>query len=149
MKFLFVLLFVQLAFFCSAHNKVIEEYVNRPDSSYKYSYHSTVNFTGGEAYVLNVTSQTWLTTKEVSDPIWTHWVLIIRPKRVTHFKPLVYITGSDTRMQAPTVVPRDFGLAASVAQSVVIVIYQVPHQPVSFPAEPRPRKEDGKKKNFH
>jgi PhoPQ-activated pathogenicity-related protein len=131
-----------------AKQNIIEEYVNRPDSSYTYSLHSTINYAGGEAYVLSVTSQTWLSTNEVSQPVWKHWVLIIKPRILTHLQPLIYIGGSNSRMQAPTTVPRDFGLAASATQSMVVLIYQIPFQPVSFHAEPRDRVEDGKKNLF-
>jgi PhoPQ-activated pathogenicity-related protein len=149
MKVICLLVLLQICFIF-AHQNVIEEYVNRPDSTFTYSHHSTINVTGGgEAYVLSVTSQTWLSTNEVSQPVWKHWVVIIKPRILIHLQPLVYIGGSNSRMQAPTTVPRDFGLAAAATQSMVILIYQVPFQPVSFHAEPRDRVEDGKKFYFH
>eukprot|EP01080_Neovahlkampfia_damariscottae_P011860 gene11860-5189_t len=141
MKLFFVLVLVQLSLLF-AHNKVIEEYVNRPDNTYKYNLHSTVNATNGRMYVLNVTSQTWLTTNEVSKPVWKHWVLVIIPRIITSFEPLVFIRGSNSDMKAPTTIPKDYAAAASITQSIIIVIHQVPNQPVSFPSEPRPRKED-------
>jgi PhoPQ-activated pathogenicity-related protein len=141
MKFSKLVILVFL--FSGVFSNILEEYVNRPDSSYSYTLHSSFNYTGGIAYVLNVTSQTWLSTKEVSHPIWRHWVLIAKPNRLKHFKPLFVIAGGSSGNRAPNSIPTEYAMMSSVTESILVMLFQIPYQPVSFPAAPRPRVEDG------
>ena len=39
-------------------------------------------------YILEMTSQAWLTTNEVDRPIWKHWMTIVRPDAVASSKAL-------------------------------------------------------------
>eukprot|EP01080_Neovahlkampfia_damariscottae_P003763 gene3763-6651_t len=140
MKLFLTFIFVVLQLTYS--ESILQEYVNRADPSFKYSHHSTFNYSGGTAYVLNVTSQTWLSTEEVSHPIWRHWVIIAVPTKLKHLKPLFVIGGSNKDQKPPTSVPMEFGIITTLTESILIILNQIPYQPVSFPAEPRNRVED-------
>ena len=137
-----VIVLIQLVF----SRSILEEYVNRPDDSFGYTLHSTFSYPAGTAYVLNVTSHTWLTTKEVSHPVWKHWVIIAVPRNLKHLKPLFVIGGGGRTSKAPTAIPTEFALISGVTESILVVLTQIPYQPVSFPSAPRPRVEDGSKK---
>src|ERR1051326_3246657 len=71
----------------------LDEYVARPDTN--YSYHLVTNFTGkGQTtFVLEMTSQAWLTTNEVDRPLWKHWLIIVKPDEVRRSKSLLFING--------------------------------------------------------
>ena len=44
-------------------------------------------------YVIDMTSQQWLTTAEVKDPIWKHWMIVCVPQEVKSSTGLLYISG--------------------------------------------------------
>jgi PhoPQ-activated pathogenicity-related protein len=141
--FIISLLLVHLVF----SESILEEYVNRPDSSTSYKLHNTFSYIGGTAYVLNVTSHTYLTKQEVSDPVCRHWVLIMKPNNLKHLKPLlIIVNGQSKEQQAPTSAPLEFAAIPALTNSIVVLVFQVPYQKVSFFAEPKYRQEDGEKK---
>jgi len=79
----------------------LDDYVNAPDPTYTYNvllYLTPLcNFTllihllqlvkqwkglGFTAYAINLTSQTWLTAQDSSQPVWYHWLTICIPDKV-------------------------------------------------------------------
>src|SRR5215203_4098282 len=60
----------------------LDRYVASPDPSYRYEVISTAPGDGVTVSVLRLTSQTWLTEKEVDHPVWQHWLTVIRPAKV-------------------------------------------------------------------
>ncbi len=71
----------------------LDEYIAAPDPSYAYELVRTVKEDGLTTYVIEMTSQTWLTTKEVDRPVWKHWVILAKPDQIKSNKGLMYITG--------------------------------------------------------
>lgn len=61
----------------------LDDYVNSPDSHYKYELIKTYELTGYKLYILNMTSQKWLDETVVSNPIWWHYLCITRPDKLT------------------------------------------------------------------
>jgi PhoPQ-activated pathogenicity-related protein len=126
----------------NAYSKVLEEYVNKPDPEFKYSLENTITFTGGTAYVLNVTYQTWWSHSQTPFNKWWHWVTIIRPTVVTHRTAFAMINGGSFGTRMPTSVPTEMGLIATQTQSVVVLIAQIPNQGITFENQTRTRVED-------
>ena len=62
-----------------AEQTALDRYVAAPDPTYAYKLHATLPADGVTASVLRLTSQTWLTEKEVDHPVWEHWLTVIRP----------------------------------------------------------------------
>ncbi|XP_078610553.1 autocrine proliferation repressor protein A-like isoform X2 [Branchiostoma floridae x Branchiostoma japonicum] len=64
----------------------LDDYVNKPDPH--YSYHEVLEWRlkgpGYTMYLLNMTSQQWLTEEEVSRPIWWHFLTVTIPDNITH-----------------------------------------------------------------
>ena len=60
-------------------------YVHKPDDTYKYEDTGkrimAKDYTG---YLVNMTSQTWLTSKDSDRPVWWHILVIIVPKKIQH-----------------------------------------------------------------
>jgi PhoPQ-activated pathogenicity-related protein len=119
----------------------LDRYVTAPDPAYRYSLVNTSKETTHTVSLLEMTSQTWLSTSEVNKPEWTHWVTVIRPTTVKHRTALVFVTGGANNGKPPRVDPMllDFALAT---QSVVAELRMVPNQPLVFAGETRERKED-------
>jgi len=84
----------------------VKAYVNLPDPSYGWydtgvrlngvDETSSVSWTG---YVLNMTSQTWLTAEDVSHPLWWHILVVIIPSNLdtTDWANVIIESGVDNR----------------------------------------------------
>ena len=66
-----------------AKETALDRYVAKPDPNYSYKLVSKKDVEGGTVYVLEMTSQQYLTTNEVDRPIWKHWMVITRPNGST------------------------------------------------------------------
>ncbi len=121
----------------------LDEYVAAPDSSYEYHLLNTVPGDGVTTYILEMTSQTWLTTKEVDRPVWKHWMVIVKPNEMKTSTGLLYISGGDNSSQPPK--RPELPVMSKVAKetgSVVTELKMVPNQSLTFAGETKGRSED-------
>lgn len=111
----------------------LDRYVAKPDAAYKWALVKTTNFPTGTAYVLEMTSQEWLTDKEVNRTTWKHWLTVVRPKEVKSKTGFLFITGGNNNSPDPPKSP-DLGLveAAVTTNTVVAELRMVPNQPLTF-----------------
>ena len=61
----------------------LDRYVAAPDSNFTWKAVRDLPAEGVTATLIDMTSQRWLTEKEVERPLWTHWLTVIRPQTVT------------------------------------------------------------------
>lgn len=127
------------------------DYVNAPDSHYSWfdtgvRINNTKGWTG---YLVNMTSQQWLTPEDASKSIWTHQLLIIKPDVIrARSHALVYVTGGgNDNPKNPSSNDADVlvtSLLAQQAGTMAAVLWQVPNQPCRFAedATQRNRGED-------
>jgi PhoPQ-activated pathogenicity-related protein len=96
------------------------------------------------ATLLEVISQKWLTEKEVEQPLWKHWVTVVRPAQVTSDIGFLFITGSRLDRQPPSSVPAWMIDMARDTGTVITELRLVPNQPIVFMDDParKPRIED-------
>ena len=120
----------------------LDRYVAAADPSYRYRLVNTLPGDGFTASVLRLTSQTWLTEKEVDHPVWEHWLTVIRPAKVTSPKALLFITGGSRERAAPKSPDKMLAAIAVATNSVVAELRGVPNQPLVFAGEPTGRDED-------
>jgi PhoPQ-activated pathogenicity-related protein len=120
----------------------LDDYVARPDTN--YSYHVVTNFAGrGQTtYVLEMTSQAWLTTNEVDRPLWKHWLIIVKPDEVKSSKSLLFINGGANDGRPPRAADGNIVRIAIATKSIVADLKMVPNQPLVFAGETEGRKED-------
>lgn len=130
------------------------QYVAEPDLSFEYfdtglMLNSNRNWGDWIGYLLNVTSQTWRSTDEVSISKWTHTLAVIVPDRLdVKDQALLYLTGGDNVPYDVIKEDReDIVLASTVAiktHSIVSVMFQIPNQPIVFNLDPlqKQRSED-------
>jgi len=136
----------------------LKAYVDEPDSS--YSWEDTGHriksidplhlglWTG---YVLNFTSQTWLTPEDSNRPVWYHIMVVIVPSNLQHTDTSVlWITGGNNNNGGaiPTATDTDLLIVADFAVGTGVIaasLYQVPNQNIVFSADPlqSSRSEDG------
>lgn len=123
-------------------NTVLDEYIARPDPSYRYNLVQSQNDGGASAFLLRMTSQTWLTEQEVDRPEWEHFLYIYCPDEVKHSTGLLFIGGGANDGKLPRL-SKEYLDIAKTTGSVVTELRMVPNQPLVFKGDSYgPRKED-------
>ncbi len=120
----------------------LDEYIAAPDPNYGYQLVNTIKGEGVTTYVIDMTSQAWLTTKEVNLPIWKHWLTVVVPDEVKSNKALLYITGGGNTSPAPTKADAMMLQIAKATKAVTADLKGVPNQPLIFAGETQGRSED-------
>ena len=126
----------------SGTETALDRYVAAPDPSYRYEVVKTIPGDGYTTTVLRLTSQTWLSEKEVDHPLWQHWLTITRPAEVTSSTALLFINGGSRTRGAPRGPGGGMAPTAIATRSVVADLTGVPNQPLVFNGESRGRVED-------
>ena len=133
--------FMPIAPSCGGGETALDRYIAAPDPSYQYKLLSTVAGDTDTAYVLEMTSQQWRTTKEVDRPIWKHWLSVVRPQHLTTSTSLLIVSGGSNEKPPPQVNPVLTQLALAT-NSVIGEIRMVPNQPLVFAGDGKRRSED-------
>src|SRR5438128_5259871 len=115
-----------------AQETALDRYVKAPDPVYGWKLVNTTRGEGYQAFVLELTSQTWRTEAEVDRPIWKHWLTIVKPEKLTTSKGLLFIGGGSNREPMPTTISARLSLFALESHSVVAELGMVPNQPLFF-----------------
>lgn len=120
----------------------LDRYVHAPDAHFKYELVKTIAGDGYTAYVLDMTSQQYLTAAEVNHPIWRHWLTVVKPVKVTSNVGLLFIGGGANGDDAPASADPLAARIATMTGAVVATLNMVPNQPLIFAGETRERIED-------
>lgn len=120
----------------------LDRYIAKPDTNYNYKLVKTVPGPGQTTFVLEMISQAWLTTNEVNQPVWKHWLTIVKPDEVTTSKALLLISGGSIDKPAPDSADASSVKIALSTKSVVAELRGVPNQPMVFAGETKGRSED-------
>lgn len=121
----------------------LNQYVAQPDPVYSWKLLTKTANPTHTTYVLQLTSQSWRTAKDVDKPVWTHWLTITRPNKITTNKALLFIGAGSSNDPAPTQSnPRSIQIATQ-SNSITADLAMVPNQPLRFTDSPdKPRSED-------
>ena len=111
------------------HETALDRYVAAPDPAYKYDLVNTIPGEGYTTYVIELTSQQYLTTAEVDRPIWKHWLTIVKPDAVKTSIGFLYITGGSTGSPAPAKPDAMLTSMALATGSVASELRMVPNEP--------------------
>ncbi|MBI3851790.1 MAG: PhoPQ-activated pathogenicity-related family protein [Verrucomicrobia bacterium] len=120
----------------------LDKYVATPDPNYSYHLVDTVKGEGQTTYILEMTSQAYLTTNEVNRPLWKHWMVMVKPDKVESSKSLLFIGGGNNNGGPPKSAEANMVKVAVETKSVVTELRQVPNQPLTFVGESFGRSED-------
>jgi PhoPQ-activated pathogenicity-related protein len=121
--------------FDTTTSDVLKDYVNLDDGKFQWNLVSTIHGVGYTAYIVNMISQQWLTSADVSQSIWQHWVTVVVPSGTLAPTALFYIDGGDNTATPPTSVNPAFIQAALLTHSVVVDLPEVPNEPETFSSE--------------
>ncbi|MEO8427204.1 MAG: PhoPQ-activated pathogenicity-related family protein [Verrucomicrobiota bacterium] len=120
----------------------LDRYVAAPDTNYNYRVVNTIKDEGATVFVIEMTSQAWLTTNEVNRPVWKHWLTVVKPDKVTSSTGLLFIGGGSNERPAPAKAEANYLLIAKDTATVVTELRNVPNQPLIFGGETNGRSED-------
>jgi PhoPQ-activated pathogenicity-related protein len=112
------------------------DYVLADDPEFKYEIVHSVKKDNYTYYVMRMTSQQWLTTNEVNETEWWHWVSMVVPDNYKYNTGMMWIGGGSKDDAMPA---EPDGLILSVAtatQSVVAQVHNIPFQPLVFSDDP-------------
>ncbi len=110
----------------------LDHYVRAPDDNYRYSVLQVVQGDGYRTFILEMTSQQWLTEAEVNLPLWEHFMVIVVPDVVESDIGFLTITGGSKANSAPNSAQATDVKRAMDTQTVVSTLYMVPNQPLVF-----------------
>ncbi|MEP7336915.1 MAG: PhoPQ-activated protein PqaA family protein, partial [Acidobacteriota bacterium] len=133
-RLLFILfaLAVNAAAQSSSQQTALDRYVAQPDPVYGWKLVRTIEGAGYQGYVLELTSQTWRSEKDVDRPVWKHWLTVVKPEKVTGNKALLFIGGGKNGDPAPDKVAERAAKIAVETGTVVADLGMVPNQPLYF-----------------
>jgi PhoPQ-activated pathogenicity-related protein len=120
----------------------LDEYVAKPDPNFAFKLVETIPGPGVTGFVLELTSQQWLTENEVDRPIWKHWLTIMKPDSVGTDIGLLFIGGGNNDRPHPKQLDQNLGRVAVTTKSVIAELRMVPNQPLVFKGEQKGRVED-------
>lgn len=122
----------------------LDDYIAKPDPSYAWQLVNTLPGKGYTTYVLRLQSQTWRSEPEVNQPLWWHWLTIVKPDEVKSNKALLFIGGGSNKNpdEIPSRAQTMFSAPAVATKSIVCELSQTPNQPLIFNNDGQRRSED-------
>ena len=120
----------------------LDDYVAKEDSTYQWKLEKSIEKGPLKTSVIQLKTQTWLTTKEVDRPVWEHWLVVTMPEKVTTDRVFLLIGGGSHNSGVPN---GPDPITASIAQatgSIVAELKNIPNQPLVFHNDGQPRTED-------
>ena len=123
--------------------RALAQYMAQPDTSYQYEVVHAQNGEGYTTHVIRMISQDWLTTAQVQDPRWWHWLTVVVPDSVQSNTGLLVIGGGSRNTDQPEDADANIIQIALATGSVVTSLHNVPNQPMTFVGDDYgPRVED-------
>jgi len=120
----------------------LDQYVHSIDESYEYKLIKTISGEGYKAYIVDLTSQSYLTKNDIDRTEWRHWLIIVSPDVIKHKIGMLVIGAGDNDGIIPSG-PDQLSIEyAKATNSVVASLGMVPNQPLTFSGESKQRWED-------
>lgn len=131
----------------ASQTTALDRYITQKDAVYGWKLVNTIKAPGLTGYVLELTSQTWRSEKDVDRPVWKHWLTIVKPDKIVGGivgrSALLYIGSGNNNNPAPTTISERATMIASDTNTVVAELGMVPNQPLRFTDSPdKARSED-------
>lgn len=126
-------------------NTYLDQVTATPDEDYSYSLVATHEL-GDQAvgYTLRLQSQSWRDPQEVSHPLWTHNLQIVRPQQVSSRTALLLISGGSRKERIPESIDDSLLSLARETGSVCVLLPNVPNQPLAIVDDDDPTGSKGR-----
>lgn len=120
---------------------VLEQYVYAPDATLAWTVVSRSYTPRYSVFILELTSQTWLSNGAVDKPVWKHWLTVVIPANKVSDICILWVVGGNSDSPQPAAASTWAIHAAIESGMPVAELAQVPNQPLSF-NDHIPRSED-------
>ncbi|MEX2115103.1 MAG: PhoPQ-activated pathogenicity-related family protein [Pirellulales bacterium] len=127
-----LLLVVQASRLLRADETALDRYIATPDPAYAWKLAKTVPGDGYTTYIIDLTSQTWRSEKDVDRPLWKHWLTVVKPDNLKFHTAFLYIGGGSNRDRMPADSTARTIELAKYTGSIVAELGTVPNQPLAF-----------------
>lgn len=117
---------------CEKQNSILRDYVQKEDTAFQYEIKKVVEGETWMEYIIKMTSQRWLSSKEVDQVEWWHWLTIIVPNEVEETEALMVIGGGNNKRKMPDSADSALVQAAIATKSIIAEISNIPFQPLVF-----------------
>ena len=144
--FLFLLLSAQVhALELSDPETALESYLAHDDGAFNLLHIASQPGPGYTAHLYQMTSQEWLSTAEVDNPVWIHSLVMVVPDTVNSETGLLFVGEGKNTDSFPDATDQTVQVITQLAlgsQSIVAAVYQAPNQPLLFNGEAAAVNED-------
>jgi PhoPQ-activated pathogenicity-related protein len=127
-------------------DSLLDRYTDERDDSFAWTLAQKYVGPGVQGYAIDLTSQTWRADGEVSHPAWTHMMQVIVPVLPGGAAPpdtaMLFITGGTRRDTPPRIMSLQFARLAQMTGTVVVLLPNVPNQPLVLNGDGERRYED-------
>lgn len=120
----------------------LDDYIQKPDPAFSWKVVKTVPGNGVTTFIVDLKSQSWLTTKEVDRPLWQHWLVVTKPEKVKYDTAFILIGGGKNGGEPPEKAGIEIATIAKTTNSVVAELKMIPNQPLVFHNDGVKRSED-------
>ena len=110
----------------------LDRYVREPDPNYSYEIAKTIDGGDYKTFIIEMTSQKWLTEEEVNFPLWEHYMVVVAPNVIESNIGFLTITGGSKANNIPSEALQADIKRAIETGTVVSTLYMVPNQPLVF-----------------
>jgi PhoPQ-activated pathogenicity-related protein len=111
----------------------LDRYVAAADSHFSFRQAGELSSSAGVSVsILELTSQQWLTAKDVDRPLWRHWLIVYRPAAVRRDVSLLYIGGGANNGKPPAKTNAVLASLARDTATLTAELRMVPNQPLTF-----------------
>lgn len=131
-----------LAMSAEPNRTAFDDYIERPDPAFAWKVVKTTAANSVQTTIIQLTSQRWLTEKEVDRPLWEHWVVVVTPAKVTSNIAFLFVGGGSNDRPMPDKADPIVMKMAEETGSIAIELRTIPNQPLTFHQDGQPRKED-------
>jgi len=125
-----------------AEETALDRYVAKPDATYSWKVARKIPVKGGTQFILDLTSQTWRSEKDVNRPVWKHWLNVVKPDKPASKTAFLFIGGGANGGEAPQSADQNTLKIAAATNTIVAELKMVPNQPLILNNDGVSRKED-------
>jgi len=117
---------------CEKQNSILRDYVHKEDNAFQYEIKNVVEGESWKEYIIKMVSQKWLTSNEVNQVQWWHWLTVIIPNEVEETEALLVIGGGNNKTMLPESADPALVQAALATKSIIAEMSNIPFQPVVY-----------------
>jgi PhoPQ-activated pathogenicity-related protein len=110
----------------------LDDYVNQPDSHYRWTQHKVIEEEGCRLFAIELWSQKWRSEEEVDRPVWHHWLFVAIPDTLRTSTGMMRIASGSNGEEAPFHLGQGLTTLAKATGSIVAEVRMIPNQKLRF-----------------